>query len=362
MIKRFVCIIAIVLLFYGCATREKVIQEQKEEVIVEEKKTIELAPSEKRDLLVKAKNYLEQKDYANALISIVRAEKAEGDEELSNEISEFKNNLIEKLNARAIYEKKSVEISKGLVVPLKYMVFYREGEVIYPAFNIPVAFEVKKGKAQITKKGFTDTSGVAECEVSKVESLPEGEMVITAGIYLEIEGETFTISKLQRDFTLHYKSIKEQTISFVVYEKNIDQIVINSTSGKLIEDFFIENGFSILHGIDEDNKDLFIGATSGNIDSLNEYKNRLDSSLIAFTHIESFFSSKISEGFYFAKSNITLKIVDTETNRIIFNSVIEGVKGAGNTEEKAGRKAITDATREFISKLNSEIENIELDM
>jgi hypothetical protein len=50
-----------------------------------------------------------------------------------------------------------------------------------------------KGNAQITRKGFTDTSGVAECEVSKVESLVEDEMVITAGIYLEIEGETFTI-------------------------------------------------------------------------------------------------------------------------------------------------------------------------
>jgi hypothetical protein len=237
-----------------------------------------------------------------------------------------------------------------------------EDEVIYPAFNIPVTFKVTKGEAQITGKNFTNTTGVAECEVSKVESMENDEIVITAGIFLEIEGETFTISKLQRDFTLYHRSIKEQTISFVVFEENIDAIVPSSISGKLIEDFFIENGFSVLHGINENNKELFTDAMSGYEDSLNEYKGRLDANLIAFTYIESTFSSKISDGFYFARSSITLKLLNAETNRIIFNSVIEDVKGAGSTEEKAGRKAISEATREFIGKLKNEIASIILNM
>ncbi|KPJ89456.1 MAG: hypothetical protein AMS17_01985 [Spirochaetes bacterium DG_61] len=358
--KRLVFILASILLLTGCATREKTIQEGQEKEIGGEEKKVEFAPSEKRDLLVKANRYLAQRDYANALINIVRAEKTGGDDELNDEIGEFKNNLIEKLNARALYEKQLVEIGKGLNTPLKYMVFYMEGEVIYPAFNLPVSFEVKKGKAQITEKGFTNTSGVAECEVNTIESLDENELTITADVTLGLEGKTYSIAKLQREFTLQYKSIKEQTISFIVFEKNIDEIVLNSVSGRLIEDFFIENGFSVLQGINEHNRELFIRATSGDQDSLNEYKNILETSLIAFAHIESVFSSKVSEGFYFAKSNIILNVIDAETNRMIFNSVIKDIKGAGNTEEKAGRKAINEAMEEFLEKLKGEINDIEL--
>ena len=354
--KVLVFLIVIILLLAGCSTSQKTIQKE----TGEEERTVELAPSEKRDLLVKAKRYVEQRDYTNALIDILRAEKTGGDDEINDEIGELKNNLIERLNARAIYEKQFVEIGKGLNTPLKYMVFYMEGEVIYPAFNLPVTFEVKKGKAQITEKDFTNTSGVAECEVNKVESLEEDAIIITADVSLQLEGEAYRISKLQREFTLQYRSMKEQTISFIVFEKNIDEIVLNSTSGRLIEDFFIENGFSVLQGINEHDRELFIKAASGDQDSLNEYKNILGSSLIAFAHIESFFSSKVSEGFYFAKSNIILNVIDAETNRNIFNSVIKDIKGAGNTEEKAGRKAINEAIDGFIEKLKSEINEIEL--
>ncbi len=362
MIKRKIYIFIILLFITGCATDKVTVQEQRGELIREEEKPVQLAPHDKSELLKKAEDYLKQRDYANALINIIQAENAEGDEELIYRVSSFKNNLIEKLNARAIYEKKSVEIDKGLSTPLEYMVFFMEGEVIYPAFNIPVTFKVIKGEAQITGKSFTNTTGVAECEVSKVESMDNNEVVITAGVSLEIGGEIFNISKLQRDFTLYHRSIKEQTISFVVFEENINEVIPTSISGKLIEDFFIENGFSVLHGINENNKELFIDAMSGYEDSLNEYKGRLDSSLIAFTYIQSTFSSKISEGFYFARSSIALKLLNAETNRVIFNSVVEDIKGAGSSEEKAGRKAITEATREFIAKLKNEIASIELNM
>jgi len=354
--KVLVFIGVLILLLTGCSTRQKTVQKETGEGVT----TVELAPRNKRDLFVKAKRYLEQKDYANALINILRAEESGVDDELDYDIGEFKDNLLEGLNARALYEKQLVEIGKGLNTPLKYMVFYMEGEVIYPAFNLPVSFEVKKGKAQITEKGFTNTSGVAECEVNTIESLDENELTITADVTLGLEGKTYSIAKLQREFTLQYKSIKEQTISFIVFEKNIDEIVLNSVSGRLIEDFFIENGFSVLQGINEHNRELFIRATSGDQDSLNEYKNILETSLIAFAHIESVFSSKVSEGFYFAKSNIILNVIDAETNRMIFNSVIKDIKGAGNTEEKAGRKAINEAMEEFLEKLKGEINDIEL--
>lgn len=358
MIKREIWILSFVLLIAGCSTDKMTVQKSIEQATVKEEKEIVMAPGNKREFFEKAKAYLKNRDYANALINIIRAEKAEGGDELTYEIRAFKNNLIEKLNARAMYEKEDVEVGKGLKKPLQYMVFYMEEEVIYPAFNIPVAFGVKKGEAKITEKGFTNTSGIAECEVSRVESLVEDELIISAGVHLHIEGETFTIAKLEREFALRYATVREQAISFVVFEKNIDEVVLNSTSGKLIEDLFIKNGFSVFHGVNEDNRELFINATNGDIDSLRIYQDKLKSNLIAFTYIESGLSSQVTEGFYFAKANIILNIVDVRTNKIVFNSVIEDIKGAGNTEQKAGRKAINDATKSFIEKLENEISGI----
>ena len=110
----------------------------------------------------------------------------------------------------------------------------------------------------------------------------------------------------------------------------------------------------------EDNEDLFMSATSGDASALHVYKDKLDSRLIAFTYIEAVFSSKVSEGFYFAKSKIVLDIVDASTNEVVFNSVIEDVKGAGNTEEKAGIKAINEAAGEFIKRIKNEISYLEI--
>lgn len=339
-------------LITGCVTTQPVVQEKP---VKKEEMTIERSPESKQELLNKANTYLKNKDYSNAMINILSAEKAGGSSELDHEIIEFKNNLIEKLNARAIYEKENIEIGKGLNKPLQYMVFFMEDEIIYPAFNIPVSFYVRKGKAQITQKVFTNTNGVAGCEVTNIESTVDNQIIIEAGVYFELDDQIFHITKLLREFTLQHKSLKEQAITFVVFEKNLEKIVLNSISGNLIEDFFVENGYSVFHGINESEQELFLNATNGDAESLGVYKSRLDTALVAFTHIESTFSSEVTEGFYFARSNIVLNIIDFETNKVVFNLVIENVKGAGNTKEKAGRKAISEATREFKEKFSVEI-------
>lgn len=339
------------MLITGCVTTQPVVQEKPAK---KEEMTIERSLESKQELLNKANTYLKNRDYSNSMINILSAEKAGGSSELDQEIIEFKNNLIEKLNARAIYEKENIEIGKGLDKPLRYMVFFMEDEIIYPAFNIPVSFYVRKGKAQITRKVFTNTNGVAECEIANIESTVDNQIIIEAGVYFELKDQTLHITKLLREFTLQHKSLKEQAITFVVFEKSLDKIVLNSISGKLIEDFFVENGYSVFHGINESKQELFLNATNGDTESLDAYRSRLDTALVAFTHIESTFSSEVTEGFYFARSNIVLNIIDIETNKVVFNLVIENVKGAGNTKEKAGRKAISEATREFKEKLSVE--------
>jgi len=360
MLRKIIYIFTIIFFTCGCVTHERTVQEKKEAELVEEQRKIVTAPTDREILYEKAREYQKQRDYANALINIVRAETAPGDEGLSEDIRLFKNDLLENLHTRAIDESTAAEIGKGLDIPLKYMIFYTQGEVIYPAFNIPVSFEVKKGEVQITKKSFTDTNGVAECEVIKVEAFEEEEVLITANVNLDIEGEVFGIQKLQRDFTLHHERITEQTISFVIHEKNIGHVSDSSASGKRIERFFIEHGFSVLHGMNEKNNEVFMRAVNGDAKILHLYEDRLNTRLIAFTSIESEFSSKVAEGFYFAKSHIILDIVDTATKKVVFNSVIENVKGAGNTQEKAGTKAIHEATGEFIEKLAKDITSLDL--
>ena len=327
--------------------------------VLDEKNMIEITSIDRSVLLMKAHSYLEQRDYVNAMISIVRAERAGGDEELNNKIGLLKNDIVERLNARAIYERESIHVGKGLEVPLKYMVFYTDDEVIYPAFNVPVRFEVAKGKAQITERGFTNTTGVAKCEVLKIAELDGDEVIITADVDLEIDGTSFTISKLQRNFTLHRIGMKERTISFVIFEQNIDEITHNSGSGKIIERFFIDNGYSVLQGLHEDDKEAFMDAYNGEEESINAYGSILDSSFIALAYIESEISSKVMEEFYFARSNIFITIIDSATNEMLFNTTVKDVKGAGNTESKAGRQAISTATEELIEKLKEEINVLE---
>jgi hypothetical protein len=350
-----VLFIAAGVLITGCVTTQPNVQEKPDRPADKEEITIERSPENKQELLNKAKAYLKSKDYSNAMTNILSAEKAGGSSDLDNEIIEFKNNLIEKLNARALYEKENIEIGKGLDKPLQYMVFFMEDEIIYPAFNIPVSFNVRKGKAQITQKAFTNTNGVAECEVADIESTVDNQIIIVAEVYFELDDQTLHIKKLLREFTLQHKSLREQAITFVIFEKNLEKIVLNSVSGKLIEDFFVENGYSVFHGINENEQELFLKATNGDTESLGVYRSRLDTALVAFTHIESTFSSEVAEGFYFARSNIVLNIIDFETNKVVLNLVVENVKGAGNTKEKAGRKAISEATTEFKEKLSFEI-------
>ena len=358
MLRKMLLLFGVLLLITGCSTGEKAVR-QPARTPAEEEKEIVMAPSGKRDLFEKAKAYLQNRDYANSLINIIRAENAEGDDELTYEIREFKNNLIEKLNARAMHEKEELEIGKGLKNPLQYMVFYMDEEVIYPAFNIPVAFAVIKGEAGITERGFTNTNGIAECEVGRIESLADDEVVIQAGVYFHIEGEVYTIAKLEREFPFRYSPLTERTISFVVFEKNIDEIVLNSTSGKLIEDFFIKKGFSVVQGLNEENGELFMNAAGGDARSQEAYRDILGSDLIAFTYIKSRFSSRVDEDFYFTRANIILNIIDVKTNEIILNAIVEDVKGAGSTEVKAGRDSITKATKAFIGNLEKQITGVE---
>jgi hypothetical protein len=346
---------AAVSLVYGCATQDGSVGQAPQQEAQDEQAVIELAPGDRGVLLTRAREYLKQRDYVNALVSIVRAERTQGGEELSDEIGMLKNDIVERLNARVIYGEESVHVGKGLDAPLKYMVFYTDDEVIYPAFNVPVRFEVHRGKAQITQRGFTNTSGVAECTVTKIERLDGDEVIITADVDLQIDGTSFTISKLQRDFTLRYIGVKERTISFVIFEQNIDEVVLSSTSGKTIERFFIDNGYSVLQGIHEFDREAFMRAHSGDEDFINAYGNRLNSSFIALAYIESIFSSKIMDGFYFARSNIFVTIIDSSTNEVLYSTVVKDVKGAGSTELKAGRKAITAATEKLIDNLKQEI-------
>jgi hypothetical protein len=350
-IKLF-CIGLIVVSIAGCSTGRNTLPKHEQAGA--------LAHREKIALFEKAKTYLEQRDYANALINYFRAGKTGGDEQIDREILAFKNSLMERLNARALYDREPVEVGRGLSSPLRYMVYYTEGDIIFPAVDVPVTFEVTKGTAKITEKGFTNTSGVAECTVSEVESLSEKQLIVTADVFFELDGEPHRIAKLRREFTLQFQSMREQTMSFIVFAENIGAPVSSSTYGGAIEGFFIENGFSVLRGINEEDGELFISAAGGNQDSLNAYRKTLGARLLAFVHIEAVFSSKVSEGFYFARAGIVLNIIDTETNRVILNSVVEDVKGAGSTEEKAGSKAISEAVAELTGKLRSELNDIDL--
>ena len=81
----------------------------------------------------------------------------------------------------------------------------------------------------------------------------------------------------------------------------------------------------------------------------------MDGELVAFIHIASVPSSKASEGFFFAKSSIALSVIDLPTGELVLESVIEGCKGAGNTEVTAGERANIEATDKIIEQLHVQV-------
>jgi hypothetical protein len=353
-----ISVVAACALFAGCATTDYAVQTPGTEPSSEQAKRVDYAPSPREVLLDKALHYQGIRDYANALVNIIRAERIEGDEMLDGRISSCKNTLIENLNARALEADTAVQSGRGLDAPLEYMVFYTEGEIIYPAFNVPVTFEVLRGDASISAGDFTNSNGIARCDVNRINGLDRGELSIQACVYVRIDGEVFRIEKLEREFLLHHRSVKDEALSFVVFERNINTTSANSLSGKRIMQFFIEKQFSAMQCRTETDEELFLRARGGDASSIASYSDASEAGLVVFIHIASFPSSMVSEGFYFAKSAITLSAMDTVTGELVFESVIEGIKCAGNTELKAGACAISEATDRIIEQLQEHVSDL----
>jgi hypothetical protein len=137
----------------------------------------------------------------------------------------------------------------------------------------------------------------------------------------------------------------------VVLERNIHGLAQSSASGTRIERFFVQNHFATKPGLTETDETLFMGARNGDASSLAHYARMLNAGQLIFVHIESLPSSMVSEGFFFARATVTLSMVDVSTGGIVFEAVAEDVRGAGNTEEKAGRNAIVEATDIIIEQL-----------
>jgi hypothetical protein len=318
-------------------------------------KPLEYAPSSKEELLRKAELYRKQRDYINAMINIVRAEQADGNEMSDIRISCFKNHLIENLNARALSDERAAEQGGGLDGSLEYMVFFTDGELVYPAFNVPVDFEVCSGDAQVRERDYTDSGGIARCDVFRVKRFEDGKIIIQASVNLDIGEQVFTIEKLTRDFTLYPRSLRDETISCVILERNIHELEQDSASGKRIERFFVQNNFSVKPGLTVTDEAFFFRARDGDEPSLALYGKVLHTGQLAFVHIESSPSSKVSEGFFFARATVTLTMVDVSTGDLVFEAVAADIRGAGNTEKKAGSRAIMEATDMLIEQLQGHV-------
>jgi len=349
--RKLILCALVTLLLAGCASER---ESQKQGGTAQTKGT-----NDKEAYFNKARDYLENRDYVNALINIIKADRSEGDEDLAREVRSFHDDFVERLNARAIFEEENIEVGKGVRNKPQLMVFYMEDEIIYPVFNMPVYFSVSEGGALISGESFTNTSGVAECSIMKVEELVQNKLVITSNVSLDIDGEMYTLNKLRRGFILHRNSPREASVAFVVLEKNIEDIGVYSSVKNSVEQCFTENGFAVLQGIDEKDESSFQKALNGDTQSLNDYSEKLDTDLMGLVYTKSDFSSKVSDNYYFARGNIVVKVINVKTGELFFNVFVEGKKGAGNTLEKAGRKAIEESLQTLIENLNYEIALIE---
>ena len=105
MIKSAFFLLVMIALVAGCTTDRGAVEDKPGEAAREEPKTIDLAPSDREMLLKEARNYQKNRDYGNALISVVRAERAEGDVALEDEVRRLKNDLLHMLHERCYIQR-----------------------------------------------------------------------------------------------------------------------------------------------------------------------------------------------------------------------------------------------------------------
>lgn len=234
---------------------------------------------------------------------------------------------------------------KGLKKPLELSILWKTENKTIGIPGVDVKFSIVNGNAEINETGKTNSSGIATCNVKKV--LTGENLIIKAEV--EFPKNTGIAAKSYK-----FQLFADNKIIVKVIEKNLNKKIETSyLENKLLEQFN-NLGFTALEN------DNLRKLTKNDIEQINvqSVKNRFgndNADLIVLAVITTGQINKIQDGYYFARARGVIKVYDREKQEIVVN-FIEETKGAGNSEENAGVKAIKKVSDLLIDKVLNELQ------
>jgi hypothetical protein len=238
----------------------------------------------------------------------------------------------------------SAKMGLPVAEPLEIAVFWIDGDQKFPIPDLSVNFSVAEGKATLSAQNKTDRNGKATCAVKNIASA--GRIEIQADILFP---ENLKIADSRYSFIL----LPDNKIMVKIIETNLGRPVDISYLENALLERLTAAGFQIIEN------SPFRQLTENQLqaeqaETIIEMVKNNGTDLVILGAISSGQTSKIRDGFYFARARGTLKIYNIQCKSVVGSYMIEN-KNAGYSAVNAGFEAIKKVSNKLIDQILTEM-------
>ncbi len=316
--------------------------------------------------------YTEALDFLSRVSILVEISPGVNNETLKAEVKSDLEGIISKIKIEGKGSGQETIIKEPLKQPLILKVTYQEEEKSIPVRDLPVSFEFVEGEGNLQTLTRTDNDGIASCQVWRVDSSLKPN-VIEGGIDVkrllgkekdeEIDETLLKLASLKERYTFNSYLPREKKVFFVkVIERNLGEKVTPSLVQGEIERWFVDDDYQIKEKgeiTDSQTREILKG-DKALIQNLGRELG-FDVLVIGQAQTEYVGSTipmygKETEFAPCCRANVSVKVMEAQSGRIIA-SVSEGrVKEFGRTKEEAGEKALKKAGEKISQSLLNQLD------
>ncbi|MCK4648484.1 hypothetical protein KAT51_03060, partial [bacterium] len=295
-------------------------------------------------------------------------------ETLKAEIRSDLEGITSKIKTKGTGSGQEVIVKRPLKESLTLKVSYEEKEKSIPVKSLPISFEFVKGEGSLKTLARTNNNGVANCRVWRVDSSFKPN-VVEGGIDVrrllgkkkdeEIDKTLLKLASLKERYTFNSYLPREKKVFLVrVIERNLKEKVTPSLVQGEIEGGLIDDDYQLkrkgeitdrqAREILKGNKTLMqnLGRELGfDVLVIGQARTEYMGSTIPMRGKEMEFAPC-------CRANVSMKVMEAQSGRIIA-SVSEGrVKEFGRTRQEAGEKALKKAGKKISQSLLNQLDSL----
>ena len=300
------------------------------------------------------------KYYANALaeLQVIQDIPLEADlnmdgtkEYFRPEVERRMDEIISDLKILTINDNQRGKIGKPLQRPLIVKVLYKRMAVQ----GMPFTFTFVRGKGQLDKNAQTNSVGKASAKVYKAESV--GTNVVEAKVDLDAMVGSWVVESLGRleapksRFVFSSEAIK---VVVRISEKNLGEPMADSFVEEAIVERLAQAGFMVVSKVRAkqalDLADIE-EAMLGNDTAARTAGKKLGVDIVILGRASTKFSSEVMEGVKSCHARVTVRAIDVHSGEVLAAKDLSELKGFANTKEKAGIKALKEASEQISTEV-----------